>query len=73
MTDFEKPKRTVLLPEHKQKLFDLVQSNGLAHVAQLLGIHAQTVTRLAAGLGGHRSVVALVERRLAEVSANDER
>jgi hypothetical protein len=63
------PKRRALVAENRQRLTDLAADAGAAAAAALVGIHPQTYASLAAGFVAHRSTVALVERRLAELEA----
>lgn len=65
------PTRTVLPDADRTKLAEMVRVQGIARVAASIGIHPQTLSRLAAGFAGYRSVVALVERRLIEMAAGE--
>ena len=66
-TECRTPKRRSLSPEDRQRLSDLARRDGAATAAATVGVHAQTYAALAAGFNAHRSTVALVERRLAEL------
>jgi hypothetical protein len=75
-TDSRKPKLTTrsttprkLDEEKRSAVTAMVARLGLLAASEALGVHAQTVARLAAGFDGHRSVVALVEHRLAALLA----
>jgi hypothetical protein len=68
-TDSRKPTPTRLDDEQKSAVAALVNRLGILAASGVLGVHPQTVARLAAGFSGHRSVVALVEHRLADLVA----
>jgi hypothetical protein len=63
------PIRRILNPADRQRLAALAETQSTAAAAALVGIHPQTYASLAAGIAAHRSTVALVERRLAELTA----
>lgn len=65
------PTRTVLPDADRTTLAERVRAQGIARVAATIGVHPQTLNRLVAGFAGHRSVVALVERRLIELAAEE--
>lgn len=66
-TEDRKPKRRSLSPEDRQRLSYLARREGASGAAAIVGVHPQTYASLAAGFMAHRSTVALVERRLAEL------
>lgn len=63
------PLRRSLTDQERHRLVDLAAQAGPAAAARLIGIHPQTYAALAAGFRGHRSTVALIERRLTEMDA----
>jgi hypothetical protein len=56
-----------LSTELRHRLLELVRSRGLRRVSSDVGVSPQTVASLAAGIRVHASMVALVQRRLAEI------
>jgi hypothetical protein len=67
----QKPKRRVLAPTLRKQLAQLATKQGTVAAAKLLGVHPQTLAAVLAGLPGHRSTVALVERRLVELAEQE--
>jgi hypothetical protein len=67
----QKPQRRSIAPKHRRQIIDLLARFGLRRSAEQVGVHAQTLATLAAGVQANGSTVALVERRLAEISANE--
>jgi hypothetical protein len=56
------------LPAHlRQRLVELGRRSGLRALATTIGVSPQTLASVAAGLRVNASIVALVERRLAEL------
>ena len=64
------PIRRTLHPADRKRLADLAEAHSTAAAAALVGIHPQTYATLTAGIAAHRSTVALVERRLAEIAVD---
>lgn len=68
-TESHEPERTTLTARDRRRVVALARTLTTAVFARMCGVHPQTIGRLAAGLPGHRSTVAFVERRLAELAA----
>ena len=60
--------RNRLTKYQQEQVRKLIEQVGLRPAAAEVGVHAQTLATLAAGLTANRSTVALVERRLAEMA-----
>ena len=57
------------LPQHlRQQLVELGRQKGLRALAATIGVSPQALASVAAGLRANASIVALVERRLAELN-----
>lgn len=60
------------LPEHlRQRIILLTREKGLRALANRIGISPQTLASIAAGIRANSSTVALVERRLAELTKEE--
>lgn len=66
-SEIRKPGRVLERAQRKQ-LKQLADEHGTVAAAAIIGVHTQTYANLVAGLTSHASMVALVQRRLSELT-----